>query len=59
MALIMWEGVTDKKWSFLSPPGLLRDKGMQLAKYYPSSITNLAIINLSVQDFEPASISYI
>lgn len=23
----MWLGVRDKKWSFLSPPGLLRDKG--------------------------------
>lgn len=27
IALDMWLGVRDKKWSFLSPPGLLRDKG--------------------------------
>lgn len=27
IALNMWLGVRDKKWSFLSPPGLLRDKG--------------------------------
>lgn len=27
IALYLWLGVRDKKWSFLSPPGLLRDKG--------------------------------
>jgi putative NADH-flavin reductase len=27
VALGMWEGVHEKKWSFISPPGLLRDKG--------------------------------
>lgn len=27
IALGMWLGVRDKKWSFLLPPGLLRDKG--------------------------------
>ena len=30
IALDMWLGVRDKKWSFLSPPGLLRDKGKLL-----------------------------
>lgn len=27
LALRLWEGVRDKKWSFLSPPWYLRDKG--------------------------------
>jgi hypothetical protein len=27
IALTMWEGVRETKWSFLSPPWQLRDKG--------------------------------
>lgn len=27
IAYVMWEGVRTKKWSFLSPPALLRDQG--------------------------------
>ncbi|KAK7703819.1 hypothetical protein SLS64_008763 [Diaporthe eres] len=33
IALNMWLGVRDKKWSFLSPPGLLRDKGIRTGEY--------------------------
>ncbi|KAH8782722.1 hypothetical protein F5883DRAFT_636999 [Diaporthe sp. PMI_573] len=33
IALDMWLGVRDKKWSFLSPPGLLRDKGIRTGQY--------------------------
>jgi putative NADH-flavin reductase len=33
MALRLWEGVTTKKWSFLSPPFQLRDKGVKTGKY--------------------------
>jgi len=33
LALRLWEGVRDKKWSFLSPPWLLRDKGIRTGKY--------------------------
>lgn len=33
IALRMWEGVTEKRWSFLSPPWLLRDKGIRTGKY--------------------------
>ncbi|RYC79714.1 hypothetical protein BFJ63_vAg17401 [Fusarium oxysporum f. sp. narcissi] len=33
VALTMWEGVTAKKWTFLSPPGLLRDKGIRTGSY--------------------------
>ncbi|GJC84751.1 hypothetical protein ColLi_07589 [Colletotrichum liriopes] len=29
----MWSGVTEKSWSFLSPPGLLRDKGVRTGEY--------------------------
>ncbi|KXH68730.1 hypothetical protein CSAL01_05138 [Colletotrichum salicis] len=29
----MWNGVTEKSWSFLSPPGLLRDKGVRTGEY--------------------------
>ncbi|KAJ5958796.1 uncharacterized protein N7479_005946 [Penicillium vulpinum] len=32
-ALNMWEGVRDIKWSFLSPPWQLRDKGIRTGKY--------------------------
>lgn len=31
IAFTMWNGVTEKSWSFLSPPGLLRDKGQLTA----------------------------
>jgi len=31
IALTMWEGVEKKQWSFLSPPWLLRDKGLSLS----------------------------
>ncbi|KAI3550864.1 hypothetical protein CSPX01_01359 [Colletotrichum filicis] len=30
VAFTMWNGVTEKSWTFLSPPGLLRDKGQSL-----------------------------
>ncbi|KAF9875929.1 nad-dependent epimerase dehydratase [Colletotrichum karsti] len=33
MAFTMWNGVKDKSWSFLSPPGLLRDKGVRTGEY--------------------------
>ncbi|KAI0127394.1 hypothetical protein BJ170DRAFT_625221 [Xylariales sp. AK1849] len=33
VAYVMWEGVRTKQWSFLSPPGLLRDKGVRTGKY--------------------------
>ncbi|KAI8224959.1 hypothetical protein K4K54_004909 [Colletotrichum sp. SAR 10_86] len=33
VALHLWEGVTEKSWSFLSPPWLLRDKGIRTGKY--------------------------
>ncbi|KAI9345874.1 hypothetical protein DFJ73DRAFT_960745 [Zopfochytrium polystomum] len=33
IALTMWEGVTKKSWSFLSPPGMLRDKGIRTGTY--------------------------
>ncbi|KAJ5667411.1 hypothetical protein N7507_003275 [Penicillium longicatenatum] len=32
-ALTMWEGVLETKWSFLSPPWQLRDKGIRTGKY--------------------------
>ncbi|EYE89953.1 uncharacterized protein EURHEDRAFT_519466 [Aspergillus ruber CBS 135680] len=32
-ALTMWEGVREKKWSFLSPPGQLRDQGVRTGRY--------------------------
>nr|XP_036578626.1 nad-dependent epimerase dehydratase [Colletotrichum truncatum]KAF6785921.1 nad-dependent epimerase dehydratase [Colletotrichum truncatum] len=32
VALHLWEGVTEKSWSFLSPPWLLRDKGIRTGK---------------------------
>ncbi|KAJ9243862.1 hypothetical protein DTO169E5_2204 [Paecilomyces variotii] len=32
-ALTMWEGVQETKWSFLSPPWQLRDKGIRTGKY--------------------------
>lgn len=33
MALAMWEGVREKRWTFLSPPGQLRDKGLRTGEY--------------------------
>ncbi|KAL1854566.1 hypothetical protein Plec18167_003229 [Paecilomyces lecythidis] len=33
IALSMWEGVNDVQWSFLSPPWLLRDKGLRTGRY--------------------------
>lgn len=32
-ALTMWEGVREKKWTFLSPPGQLRDQGVRTGRY--------------------------
>lgn len=29
----MWEGVREKKWTFLSPPGQLRDQGVRTGRY--------------------------
>ncbi|KAH9226221.1 hypothetical protein K456DRAFT_43256 [Colletotrichum gloeosporioides 23] len=33
IAFTMWHGVQEKSWSFLSPPGLLRDKGVRTGEY--------------------------
>ncbi|KAL3460163.1 hypothetical protein BJX64DRAFT_290485 [Aspergillus heterothallicus] len=33
VAFSLWEGVTVKPWSFLSPPWQLRDKGVRTGKY--------------------------
>lgn len=33
IAFTMWDGVKDRSWSFLSPPGMLRDKGIRTGKY--------------------------
>ncbi|KAF4775362.1 NAD-dependent epimerase dehydratase [Colletotrichum scovillei] len=33
MAFTMWNGVTEKSWTFLSPPALLRDKGVRTGEY--------------------------
>ncbi|KAF4434053.1 hypothetical protein CGCF415_v007162 [Colletotrichum fructicola] len=33
IAFTMWNGVQEKSWSFLSPPGLLRDKGVRTGEY--------------------------
>ncbi|KAI1857326.1 uncharacterized protein JN550_013306 [Neoarthrinium moseri] len=33
IALRLWQGVTEKPWTFLSPPGQLRDKGVRTGQY--------------------------
>ncbi|KAK1476164.1 hypothetical protein CCUS01_05269 [Colletotrichum cuscutae] len=33
VAFTMWNGVTEKSGTFLSPPGLLRDKGVRTGEY--------------------------
>ena len=33
VALHLYEGITTKSWSFLSPPWLLRDKGIRTGRY--------------------------
>lgn len=50
----MWEGVQETKWSFLSPPWQLRDKG----KSDGPSAALLILINLPKQESELESMRY-